>query len=100
LIAVENVESARDAARWLRDHGVGTAIVTLGAGGVVLATGTEVEVAMDARGILQDKGIGTRVVSMPCWEIFRSQDEKYRRQILPAGPVRVAVEAGGRLGWE
>ncbi|MCY4140886.1 MAG: transketolase [Rhodobacteraceae bacterium] len=67
---------------------------------ILMATGTEVEVAMDARGILQDKGIGTRVVSMPCWEIFRSQDEKYRRQVLPAGPVRVAVEAGGRLGWD
>ena len=42
-IAVKDVESARDAARWLLDRGVGTAIVTLGAGGVVLATGAEVE---------------------------------------------------------
>ena len=42
-IAVKDVESARDAARWLLDRGVGAAIVTLGAGGVVLATGTEVE---------------------------------------------------------
>ena len=32
-----------DAARWLLDRGVGTAIVTLGAGGAVLATGTQVE---------------------------------------------------------
>ena len=42
-MAVEDVESARNAARWLLDRGVGTAIVTLGAGGLVLATGTEVE---------------------------------------------------------
>jgi len=42
-IAVKDVESARDAARWLLDRGVGTAIVTLGAAGLVLATGTEVE---------------------------------------------------------
>ena len=67
---------------------------------ILIATGTEVEVAMDARVILQDLGIATRVVSMPCWEIFRCQDEKYRRKVLPAGPVRVAVEAGSRLGWD
>ena len=67
---------------------------------ILIATGTEVEVAMDARIILQDLGIATRVVSMPCWEIFRCQDEAYRRKVLPAGPVRVAVEAGSRLGWD
>ena len=42
-MTVEDVESAKGAARWLLDRGVGTAIVTLGAGGLVLATGTEVE---------------------------------------------------------
>ena len=34
---------------------------------------------------------------MPCWELFAAQDEKYRRSVLPAGPVRVAVEAALRL---
>ena len=28
---------------------------------------------------LQRDGFGTRVVSMPCWELFEAQDEKYRR---------------------
>jgi transketolase len=37
---------------------------------------------------------------MPCWELFEAQDEAYRRKVLPAGPVRVAVEAGVRLGWD
>jgi len=40
------------------------------------------------------------VVSMPCWELFEAQDEKYRRRVLPAGPVRVAIEAGARFGWD
>jgi transketolase len=67
---------------------------------IILATGSEVEIAMAARDMLQAEGIGTRVVSMPCWELFEAQDETYRRRVLPAGPVRVAVEAGTRMGWD
>lgn len=68
---------------------------------ILLATGSEVEIALAARDLLQAEGIGTRVVSMPCWELFEAQDESYRRRILPpAGPVRVAVEAGIRFGWD
>jgi len=67
---------------------------------ILLATGSEVEIALDARAMLQGKGIGTRVVSMPCWELFAAQDEKYRRSVLPSGPVRVAVEAAIRFGWD
>src|SRR5690606_5634308 len=50
--------------------------------------------------LLQGKGIGTRVVSMPCWELFAEQDDKYRRSVLPPGPVRVGVEAAVSFGWE
>jgi transketolase len=67
---------------------------------ILLATGTEVSVAMAARDILQAGGVGTRVVSMPCWEIFEQQDDAYRKRVLPGGPVRVAVEAAVRLGWD
>jgi transketolase len=65
-----------------------------------MATGSEVQVAMAARDLLQRDEIGCRVVSMPCWELFEQQDESYRKKVLPAGPVRVAVEAGARLGWD
>ena len=67
---------------------------------ILMATGSEVSVAMAARDALQAEGIGTRVVSMPCWELFEAQDEAYRRRVLPAGPVRVAIEAGVRTGWD
>ncbi|MEM7491327.1 MAG: transketolase, partial [Pseudomonadota bacterium] len=67
---------------------------------ILLATGSEVQVAMAARDLLQQDGIGTRVVSMPSWELFEAQEESYRKKVLPAGPVRVAVEAGARLGWD
>ena len=67
---------------------------------ILMATGSEVEIAMAARDLLEAEGIGTRVVSMPCWELFEEQDETYRRRVLPAGPVRVAVEAAIRFGWD
>ena len=67
---------------------------------ILLATGSEVGIAMAAREALQAKGVGTRVVSMPCWELFEAQDDAYRRRVLPAGPVRVAVEAAARIGWD
>ena len=68
---------------------------------ILMATGSEVEIALKARDLLQGQGIGTRVVSMPCMELFADQDEAYRKRILPAGPVRVAIEAGVRAGgWD
>ena len=67
---------------------------------ILMATGSEVEIAMAARDLLQAEGIGTRVVSFPCWELFEEQPEAYRRRVLPAGPVRVAIEAGIRFGWD
>ena len=68
---------------------------------IIMATGSEVEIALAARDLLQAEGIGTRVVSMPCFELFAEQDESYRRKVLPAGPVRVGVEAAVRDGgWD
>jgi len=67
---------------------------------LLMATGSEVAIAMEARALLEAEGIGTRVVSMPCWELFEEQPDSYRRKVLPAGPVRVAVEAAIRFGWD
>ncbi len=67
---------------------------------ILMATGSEVSVAMEAKALLEAEGIGTRVVSMPCMELFEQQDEAYRKRVLPAGPVRVAIEAGIQQGWD
>ncbi|KIC49290.1 transketolase [Tateyamaria sp. ANG-S1] len=67
---------------------------------ILIASGSEVSIAMEARAKLQEAGIGTRVVSMPCMELFAQQDESYRRKVLPAGPVRVGIEAAVRQGWD
>jgi transketolase len=37
---------------------------------------------------------------MPSMELFAAQDEAWRKRVLPAGPVRVAIEAGVRQGWD
>ncbi len=67
---------------------------------ILMATGSEIEIALDARKLLEAEGIGTRVVSMPCMELFAEQDEAWRKRVLPAGPVRVAIEAGVRQPWD
>ena len=67
---------------------------------ILIATGSEVAIAMAARDMLQAEGIGTRIVSMPCMELFAEQDLAYRKRVLPGGPVRVAIEAGVRQGWD
>jgi transketolase len=67
---------------------------------ILIATGSEVSVAINARAALQEAGIGCRVVSMPCMELFAAQEETYRRRVLPAGPVRIGIEAAVRQGWD
>lgn len=68
---------------------------------ILIATGSEVSVAMAAKDQLEAQGIGTRVVSVPCMELFLEQDETYRRKVLPAGAVRVGIEAAVRDGgWD
>ncbi|MEL6336450.1 MAG: transketolase [Pseudomonadota bacterium] len=67
---------------------------------ILIATGSEVSIALEAKALLERDGTGVRVVSMPSMELFAAQDEAYRKRILPAGPARVAVEAGVRFGWD
>jgi transketolase len=65
----------------------------------IFATGSEVEIALAARTALQQKGHPTRVVSVPSFELFRKQPADYRAALLGTG-VKVAIEAGLRLGWD
>jgi transketolase len=66
----------------------------------VIATGSEVSIAAQAREMLQKEGIGTALVSIPCWELFDSQPEAYRRRVLGRRATRVAIEAAAPFGWE
>ena len=66
----------------------------------LFASGSEVELAVAARKLLAEKGVRARVVSVPSLELLLAQDEATRGQIIGAAPVRVAVEAGVRFGWD
>jgi len=67
---------------------------------ILIATGSEMGITMEAREKLQSEGIPTRVVSMPCWEFFDAQSQKYKDEVLPPNVrARLAVEAGVSMGW-
>ena len=61
---------------------------------------SEVEIAVKAAEALEGKGVATRVVSVPCVELFFEQSEDYRKAILGKSPVKIAIEAGVREGWD
>jgi transketolase len=70
---------------------------------LLIATGSEVQLTLGAARELAARN-GTppiRVVSLPSWELFSSQEQAYRDDVLPpAVRRRLAVEAGAPLGWE
>ena len=67
---------------------------------ILIATGSEVALAMDAAAKLAADSIRVRVVSLPCVDIFESQDADYRDQVLPpAVTARVVIEAGVTNYW-
>ena len=67
---------------------------------VLIATGSEVQLAVATAEALEAQGLGADVVSMPCMELFDAQDAAYKAELLPAGVLKVSIEAGVTLGWE
>ena len=72
----------------------GTAQVSL------FATGSEVSIAVEAQKLLAAKGVAARVVSVPCFELLFAAPEAARRAVTGEAPVKVAVEAAVRQGWD
>jgi transketolase len=78
----------------------GAYVLADGSDVIVIATGSEVATALDARDQLGKQGVSVRVVSMPCRELFASQDRAYRDSVLPPDRTRrISLEAGVTLGW-
>jgi transketolase len=65
----------------------------------LIATGSEVSLAMEARATLAAEGIQTAVVSLPCWDLFETQDAEYRAAVLGTA-FRVGIEAACGFGWD
>ena len=66
---------------------------------ILLATGSEVGLALSAAEVLAQQGRAVRVVSMPCVDVFESQDVAYQQHVLPTEVPVVAIEAGVPDGW-
>ena len=66
-----------------------------------MLAGSEVSLIVAAKQKLQEQKISVRIVSMPSWELFAAQSQKYRDSVLPPSvTARLAVEAGISQGWE
>ncbi|MEX0954187.1 MAG: transketolase [Rhizobiaceae bacterium] len=66
----------------------------------IFASGSEIEIAVAARDALEKKGVPARVVSVPSFELFARQSAEYQAAVIGTAPVRIAVEAGVRQGWD
>jgi transketolase len=64
---------------------------------IIMSCGSELQHALAAA---KELGDGVRVVSIPCFERFNRESEKYREEVLPKScRKRVAIEAGIPETW-
>ncbi len=66
----------------------------------LFASGSEVALALTAKDMLDAKGIPTRVVSVPSLDLFVERPAAERAAVTGSAPVKIAIEAGLRLGWD
>jgi transketolase len=66
----------------------------------LFATGSEVEIAVAAQKQLAERGIPARVVSVPSLELLLEQPAERREAVIGKAPVKVAIEAAVRWGWD
>jgi transketolase len=66
----------------------------------LFASGSEVEIAVAAQKQLAERGIASRVVSVPSLELLLAQPPERRKAIIGNAPVKIAIEAAVRWGWD
>ena len=66
----------------------------------IFASGSEVSLAVDAQKLLAARGIATRVVSVPCMDLLLELPEAKKAAIIGKAPVKIAIEAAIRQGWD
>ena len=82
-------------------HGAYELVAAQGEAKVSLfASGSEVEIAVAAQKQLVERGIASRVVSVPSLELLLAQPADRQQAIIGQAPVKVAIEAAVRWGWD
>ncbi len=66
----------------------------------IFASGSEVAIAVEAQKLLAAAGIAARVVSVPCMDLFLEAPAADRQAVIGDAPVKIAVEAAVRQGWD
>ena len=66
----------------------------------LFASGSEVEIAVNAQKQLAERGIAARVVSVPSLELLLAQPDERKQAIIGNAPVKIAIEAAVRWGWD
>jgi transketolase len=66
----------------------------------LFASGSEVEIAVAAQKQLAERGIASRVVSVPSLELLLAQPADRKKAIIGNAPVKIAIEAAVRWGWD
>jgi transketolase len=85
----------------LCSHGGYELVAAQGQAKVTLyASGSEVEIAVAAQKELTGRGIAARVVSVPSLDLLLAQPAERRKAIVGDAPVKIAIEAAVRLGWD
>jgi transketolase len=82
-------------------HGAYELVAASGDAKVALfASGSEVEIAVAAQKDLAARGISARVVSVPSLELLLAQPADRQKAIIGHAPVKIAIEAAVRWGWD
>jgi transketolase len=82
-------------------HGAYELVAAQGEAKVSLfASGSEVEIAVAAQKQLAERGVASRVVSVPSLELLLAQPADRRKAIIGNAPVKIAIEAAVRWGWD
>ena len=66
----------------------------------LFASGSEVEIAVAAQKQLAERGVASRVVSVPSLELLLAQPADRRKAVIGNAPVKIAIEAAVRWGWD
>jgi len=66
----------------------------------LIASGSEVEIALEAQEKLKESNISSKVISVPCYNLFDKQNEKYKNEVLGKDTFKISIEASSLSGWK
>lgn len=66
---------------------------------IIITSGEELALTVKVKKELESKGYDIRIVSMPSQEVFERQDNKYKKEVIPASAKIFVIEASSSYSW-